>query len=148
MTKRQQIVSALETRLKTIKPAGGYATRAGDNVHLWRVVDLEHDKLPALVLRDTADPMDKQGLTHTGRHQLSIEIEGIIGDSLEAKAEERGRDMLADVLKAIGTDDTFGGLCFQAAIAASDFAVVADGKRRCGFSLTLVLSYQTARWSL
>src|SRR3990170_6560821 len=35
-SKRQQIVSALDTRLKTILTTGGYETNLGNNVKWWR----------------------------------------------------------------------------------------------------------------
>lgn len=87
-----QIVEELRTRLAAISVAAGYHTDAGANVHLGRVIDDDHDTLPALVvwIADEVPVVDNAAPGHA-RGRLSVTIEGI--------TVVTGNDPLPDAIK-------------------------------------------------
>jgi len=102
---RQQIIDAVETRLKTIKVANGYETDIGLNVNVWHVTDLQEPELPAIDIRDTSESIEVRGGNHICT--LTIEIEAKVSG---ASSGVSMRDILADIIKAVGTDPSFSGL--------------------------------------
>jgi len=104
-TKRQQIVEALDNLLKTILTTNGYETNLGRNVFEWRATPLIENEMPGVVWRDTADTVD---LT-IGQHQHNLTFE-ILLFAQGQTAPSTIRKMMADVVKAIGSDLTLGGL--------------------------------------
>src|SRR3990170_3357246 len=55
---RQQIMTAIDTRLKLITITNGYETNAGNNVYEFWDIALEDDELPAIIWRDGAEDSD------------------------------------------------------------------------------------------
>lgn len=104
-TKRQQVVEALDTLLKTILTTNGYETDLGNNVFEWRATPLAEDETPGIIWRDTADTID---LT-IGENQHNLNFE-ILLFAQGTTAPSTIRKMIADVVKAIGSDLTLGGL--------------------------------------
>jgi len=51
--KWQLIITAILTKLRTIKTTAGYETNAGNYVFEWRPNPLEEGELPGIILRDT-----------------------------------------------------------------------------------------------
>ena len=102
---RQSIVNAVETRLKTIKTANGYETDIGSNINVWQVVDFQETELPAIDIRDTAESVEVRGGNHVCT--LTVEIEAKVSGATSGVVM---RDILADIIKAVGTDSTFSGL--------------------------------------
>lgn len=102
---RQQIMTALIIRLQTITIANGYETNVGGNVNDWHVSNFEETELPAMDVRDVNESTEVRGSLH--QNTLSIEIETKVSGTASATTM---RDIIADVVKAIGTDPSFSGL--------------------------------------
>lgn len=102
---RQQIIDAVETRLKTIKTANGYETDIGLNVNVWHTTDFQETELPAIDIRDVSEVMEVRGGNHICT--LTVEIEAKVSGSASGVTM---RDILADIIKAVGTDSTFSNL--------------------------------------
>ena len=106
--KRQDIVDAFKTLLQTISVANGYETELGSNILEWED-NLPDENLPAASIADTDDDIStgEPSVTQEG-HNLTMEVTG--------KALEVGRPPLVarqaqgDVIKALGTDVSLGGL--------------------------------------
>lgn len=104
-SKRQTVMTAIAAQLATITVANGYETNAGNNVFEHRVVPLELTELPALIYRDTDDVVE---LTiGEDMHTLSVEVEGVVSGTSSATTM---RKLLADIVKAMAADVTFGGV--------------------------------------
>lgn len=137
-TKRQQIVTALAARLALIQVANGYQTDAGLNVNEWLVTPLELQDPPALNFRDEEDVIE---LT-TGKdlHTLTIAIECYAtGSSSPATL----RLMLADIVRAIAVDNTFGGLVEDTTISSESISVRQEEKRLAAVNLKILIQYET-----
>lgn len=102
---RQQLIDALETRLKTIQVANGYETDIGLNVNVWHTTDFQESELPAIDIRDVSESVEVRGGNHICT--LTVEVEAKVSGSTSGVTM---RDILADIIKAVGTDSTFTNL--------------------------------------
>src|SRR4030067_3246140 len=103
---RQQIINAVDTRLKTIKIINGYETDAGLNVFHYKENPFEQDKFLCIEYRDVNDyPEDLSfGLF---LHTITLEIRAYANG---ITIDKTARKLKADIEKAINTDLTWGGL--------------------------------------
>ena len=128
-SKRQQIVTAIDTRLKLITITNGYETNAGNNVYEFWDIALEDDELPAIIWRDGAEDSDLLVNTTQDR-TLTVEL---ILQTLGATAPAILRKLIADVEKAILVDNTWGGLViFTSVMNVIDTFDVEHKDRRIG----------------
>ena len=113
---RQQIMTAVDTRLKAMLVSGGYELDLGKSVHEWRSIPFDDGDLPAeieLILSGAAAPTDM-------------------------------RRAVADVVKAVGSDRTWGGLAFDTGYGEGESITVVQNERRvAGAILRFVVSYVT-----
>lgn len=142
---RQQIVTALDTLMKTIKVVNGYQTNAGLNVFVWRSTPLEQTDLPAILLRDTTDPIDAEGVTDRADHLLTVEFALYASG---ATADAASRTLVEDVLKALGTSPTLSGKCYDMRPTASNLVAEHQDIRLAAASLTIQIRYRTSRWAI
>ncbi|MDD4919060.1 MAG: hypothetical protein PHE72_14785 [candidate division Zixibacteria bacterium] len=103
--KWQQIITAVLTRLRTIKTTAGYETNAGNYVFEWRANPLEESEMPGIVVRDTFP----EEVISVGEHEHTLLIECFVFTS-GATATTQARQVISDIVKAFGTDRYFGGL--------------------------------------
>jgi hypothetical protein len=107
--KRQDIVDAIETRLKTILVTGGYHSDLGLNVFVWRRAPIEAHEVPAVNILDRETKLSGTGLkgaTPLSTYEMTVEIQVAATGSA---APDTVRSLAADVYKAVGTDPTFSG---------------------------------------
>lgn len=143
---RQTIVDAIETRLKTILTTGGYATNAGQHVYVWRTTPLADAEYPALCIYDTTCAINTDGgIIGQHEHTLDISVEAIAAGSTTRSVV---RSMMADVFKAIGTDDRFGGLV-DMTIMQSHEINLEQGERVIGAGVVrFSVTYRTPQWQI
>jgi len=141
---RQQIIDAVDTRLKTILVSNGYETDVGKYVDEWRAYPQELAKLPALVYRDSNATSESTFGTHV--HDLRVEIEVTASG---ATAPKTIRKMAADVTKAVATDLTWGGLAEDTRIEAQpqDIQIEQESKRIASTLLAFNVVYRTERFN-
>lgn len=145
MGTRQQIISALKARLQTIKVANGYNTNAGDRVFLWRQVAMKPGETLLLNIKYAAekDNIDGEGLSgpyNVWNRALPIGITIAQRDTLLLDDLE---DIIADVWKAIGIDDTFGGLAIYSNAIGDMIVEEQEEDAITGAILTLTIAYRT-----
>lgn len=124
--KRDQIISALITRLKSITVAGGYyngfATVSGqDHVFEDRQTEYTAKDLPALNVVDNSQRLVKEQSSQFGVHvfDLNLTVIGIIKSGTSTR--QNLRKILADVNKAFKTDLTFSGLIMAVTHEGDEF---------------------------
>lgn len=103
---RQQIIDAVDTRFKTILTANGYETDLGQNVFHWKENAFEQDHLPCLEYRDVSDPPEDIAF-QLRLHTITLEVRAYAKGS---DVDKTARKLIADIVKCIGTDLTWGGL--------------------------------------
>ena len=107
-TIRQQIITAVDTQLKTISVANGYRTALGATVQEWDLTPLSaaNETTGRLEYRDGGE--DRLDLT-VGEQTMGLPLViRVLTPGSTSMADIR--KMLADVAKAMYEDPTFGGL--------------------------------------
>ncbi len=118
---------------------GNYETNLGESVYEWQEAPLAEDAGPACSYKDTVTVRNySSGLWE---HTMALEL------FLYGNTPAQVRQMIADVLKAIGTKPTWDGLAKWTRLVGEDTG--ADQKNRKVFisHLTFNVQYTTVYWS-
>ena len=141
-SKRQALVTAMDTRLKTILTAGGYETNLGQNVKIWRQEPFA-DTEQGIVLEDAEEVPTWIG-AGTQLHRLTFAVKVVLPASAP---QTEIRSAVADVFTAVGTDLTFGGLAEDCVLGSVEMAVGQEGTLHAGAIVSVIMEYQTEPWS-
>jgi len=140
---RQQIITALDTRLKTILVVNDYKTNAGQHVFDWEDRDLDDSELEAIIYRDPGN----------GRTQATVvEFDNKMVVEIEVKAKagvetaKRIRKMIEDVFRAIGTDETWGGLADCTTPVGEKIDIQKSDKIIGAGTIFIEIEYRTEKW--
>lgn len=141
---RQQIIDKIDTRFKAIKITGGYKTNIGNNVFDWLARDLADTELDALIYRDKRNEVS---WTEFGAiaNRITLEIE--IKTKSGSTTAKQTRMMIEDVYKAIGTDETWGGLALITIPKSEEMDLEFSDKKIGSATITVEIEYATATWS-
>ena len=144
-TRYDNIVTALLARLEAITQAAGYRTDAGEHVFLNLELATEPKDLPCLILRpgDVVDSEDETVAIGEEGHALPVEIEGIIEDTEDGAS---GQQLRQDILQALKSDQSFGGLVQEGITASSSSVETYDAGEegmRSQVQVNVTLSYLT-----
>lgn len=136
---RQQIITKLDTLLKTIKTTAGYETNLGNSVSEWLEIPLTDTAGPACAYKETVTSTGKAVGLWENTMELNLFLYGNTATQV--------RQMIADVIKAIGTKKTWDGLALDTKPAGED--VGAEQKKKLVFiaRITFNITYITAYWS-
>lgn len=140
--KRQQIIFALDARLKTILVADGYKTNLGQNVSWWRQEPYA-DNESGISCEDSSAAPEWIG-AGLQLQRLNVEIRIVM--PVGAQAAEM-RAAAADVIRAVGTDLTFGGLVEDCVQGDEPMSVEQEATRHGGTIINLALEYVTEPWN-
>jgi len=139
-TIRQQIVSAVGTRLATIKTTGGYQTNLGNSVYEWLQAPLNEDDPVTLIYRDRGNVVVRA----IGCHEHTMMLEILLAMT-HAASPATVRNMIADVIQCVGTDVTWGGLAQDTgAVSDEEIEFEHSGRKVAGISLKFEIEYTTA----
>ncbi|MCK9570060.1 hypothetical protein M0R72_14045 [Candidatus Pacearchaeota archaeon] len=145
MSIRQQIITAIDTRLRTITVANSYTTNAGAHVYDWLDRDLADTELDAIIYRDRSDVIE-HNLTDAFTHRLRVEIDARSKNAASTAAQIR--KIIDDIYKAIGVDDTWGGLAQDTSMPTNvEMAIEQADKIMGGASFTIEIEYDAAKWT-
>lgn len=145
MSIRQQIVDAIETRLKTILVTNGYQTNAGQKVFPWRLTVLGDADLPALCIYDTDCNISDVGTIGYFTHELQVDIEAIVTGSA---SRTDVRKMLEDIFKAIGVDRTWGNLAEHTEIQSHGINLEQAEKVIGAGQVRILITYRASLWAM
>lgn len=144
---RQAFVDALRARLASISQESGYSSDIGLRVFDWRDPrgeNVQESELPCCGFADESSQITAMdSVTH--EHALTVAIWAM---DQGQNASELARALEADVLKAIGTDQTFGGVChyFQPTSSMTELKVA--GKRSASVRLTFEVRIRLVAWDM
>jgi hypothetical protein len=139
-TLRQQIITAVDAKLKTILVTGGYYTNLGQNVKEWDETPLAVSEAFRVEYRDEEE-LRQDLVVGEQDIMLPLTIRVLAAGSTSPATL---RKMLADVAKAMHADPTWGGLASDtvqdgAAVVekaeAADIAAGTQVKYRVEYSL-------------
>ncbi|MFA6148662.1 MAG: hypothetical protein WC899_10690 [bacterium] len=142
MGRRQEIVDAIRARVALIRTANGYDTDLGAHVFEWKVTAFSEGELPGLCFRDTEQTVAE--LTG-GVRNASLTVEFILGAAAGTATPSIVRQGIGDVVRAIDSDPTWGGLAWDTAIQSDEMFMDHDGKLTGLAKVTAIVKYQTLR---
>ena len=137
----ETIMTNFDTRLKTILTSGGYQTNAGSNVFEWREEPLPETELPAFENREILEAPNDDTL-QTWMHTLTIRIRA------SAISIAQARQILADVIQAVGTDTTFSQAGLITRFGGAETEVRHEEKKYFSMMIIMNLFFNTTEWSL
>lgn len=143
-SKRQQIVLAVKTRFQGILIASGYETNIGQKVYEWRDAAIQSADLPALNLIDVAED-SIQGSSNVQEHSLEMWVECHTQDGTTNGATVR--KVIADVVKAIGVDRTWGSLAFNTLPMRNEIGFEHKDKFNGGVTIKFKILYRTQNFN-
>jgi hypothetical protein len=141
--RRQDIVDAVKTRMELIQ-GSPYHTTIGTNVYVWHPTPVHGNRLPCIIIRDLSDTLLAQNIYDNWDHRLTVAI------SVMAKgttSDETVREMIADVLTAIGTDHTWGSKAVLTDFVGDEMLVDQEEDRISGATITIEIQYRTGIWA-
>lgn len=124
--------------------ASTYHTELGSNVFYWRDAPLDSTQLPGMVIRDTNNAHDLQANGNQNQYDyqiLSVEIE--CTGTENTTTPEYVDKMIADVQKAIGVDDTWGGIALRTELENDEKTVNQDSNKIGGALIKFNVRYRT-----
>lgn len=143
-SKRQQIIDAIKTRFQGITVAAGYNFNLGSNVYEWRTSALPAANMPALLIADISSTRNDSGVIGKFRYTLNIEADIVAQDT-----PANTRKMIADVLKAIGVGETWGGLAQTTEQPESDeMQFEQNEKTIAGARIKFSIIYDALQWQM
>lgn len=142
---RQNIIDALDARLRSILTSNSYHTDAGAHVFDWLDRDLADSELDAIIYRDTGCAHTQTSLTHY-IHRLRVEIQLKTQNGDETASLLRA--MLQDVYAAIDVDETFGGLAEMTEMIEDTMSIDQSDKITGSASIVIEIEYTTQKWTI
>ncbi len=133
----QRIISAIDTRFKTILIAGGYKTNMGQHVFAWKETPFDASEIDGLNYRDRRE----QRTPGCGVYEFTLPIEIEVFSS----SPEGIRKCLADLEKAIFVDETWGGLAENSEIDSSEMAIEHKEHIYGASNVVMTVEYRTVR---
>jgi hypothetical protein len=141
-SKQQQIISALDTRLKSILTAGGYETNLGQNVAWFRQEPFSETESGI-----SAEASENAPVWIGAQCQLHFLVVRVNVVLPAGAAAPELRKAIADVIKAIGTDLTFGGLAEDCTLGEMPQDIGQEAVRSGGAIINMIIEYTTEPWN-
>ena len=94
--RRQEIIDNLKNGLKTLDVANGGFVK---NFYEWVINPQEIAEYPLIVIRDTEDNVDSDGVSDSSKHNLKIEIDLLVSNTNTTSADLR--EKMQEILNVI-----------------------------------------------
>lgn len=142
MSRRQEIIDILKTRLQNISIANGYANDIV-KVDEWAMSKLQDKDMPALILRDIGSSVDNS-VSSSSANRLQIEIDVLVSDKETTMATLR--TVMSDVLKAVGAEsaDFYEHRTFD----GDEVLVEHQDKLYAGTRMKFTVVYNSVSWEI
>jgi len=141
-TIRQQIITNIDTRLKTILTTGGYATNLGSHVFWWKEPPFQATDLPAINCKDRVEEINDELKTfEADGYALAIGLELFFEGSSSIAELRKG---IADIVKAVRTDETWTNLAIRSEIGNGEIQSVQLENIEAAVLMPLIIYYRTA----
>lgn len=135
--KRHEILVAIGDRLREVTIPNGYHTDIGVYAAYW-ATDLTEYGAAAVTWRDPEEETVTNNRFHD--NSLSVELEAIVFTTIPLLD---GCLLLADLIKAVGTDPTWGGLASKTDLIGNEKTVETSGQTAVRIILNLQILYRT-----
>lgn len=139
MSKRDDIVAALLSKLAEITVDNGYSTGCGENVYGWRRHPPAADELPCLLVNDTR--LARELLPGAmAINRLQVQILAMVAGSA---APETARDVEADVVKCLAGWWNAGGNADALWVTGSELIMEQHENKTGAVLIDVSIEYQS-----
>lgn len=142
-SQKQQIFDSINARLETILRANGYNSDVGAHVFPWKLTPVDdQNQLPAIRFRDVT----ALRTSHIGKatiHRAQYELEALARS--DSTADEI-RDILRDVVRALGVDVTLGGLAADIELSEDNFMIDVASRVIASGQMTATVTYRAGEY--
>ena len=148
--KRQNIVTAIKTRLQLINGAASYYLNVSPNVYIQRDTLFEswNDReLPGINIVDGDEEPGQEllsGSVNVWYRDLNVAVQLVTNSALADTLVRKG---IADIQRAIGTDLTWGGLAIDTDWVNTTIERDQQEQRIMSATVNIKISYSTTQWS-
>lgn len=149
MSKRQDIITELISKLATITKTNGYATDIGSKVYEWKTTDVGSDEENCIVVWDTnskvIEPYEEEDNTDP-KHWKQLTVKMVVVTSGATTAANL-RSMIADVYKLIGLNVTWGGNAWETILEGDEMILDQQKKLYGATEITINIVYVVNQWA-
>jgi hypothetical protein len=138
--KKLQILEEIENTLANITVTNNYATDIGVKLEYWATNDTEYET-ESLTFRDEEEEVSQQNELH--EHYLKVEIEAI---AFSNDPKSKGCYLLADILKAVGSNLNWGGNAIDTKLGVNSKAIATVGRTAVKVTVEIEVLYRTGMW--
>ena len=147
-SERQTLVDRALARFATITVANGYQTNIGAKVKEWQTTPLDETELGSLLVRDTIasvrpDPNGPNSSKHTWSQQVIVDV--VLQESAQSPVE--ARKTISDINKAVGVDQTWGGLARRSEQVSEKLMLDKPGGRVAGVQVIFNVITSRRPWA-
>jgi hypothetical protein len=144
-SKRQRIVDAVKARFAAISVAGGYLTELGGKQTEWHPAAKGPDDRPGHDVRDLAEETVVED-RNKGLYERKLLVQ-VVAEVAESDATAaNARAALADMIRAVGVDPTWGGLARYSLPVEDEVTVDEEAQRVGGARLVFEVVYSRKPW--
>ena len=144
MTKREQIMEAVETGFQNITIANGYNTNLGNNVRYYETGSLSESEIACLLFQDVSNELIER-MANKFFWQITVQANLVLaGDITPAGINS----YLSDVYKALSQDITWGGLAVNTIPARDEIMAKEEGQIYTVVRVEFFIQYLTNEWEI
>jgi len=140
--RREQVFAAVLARFGAINGTGNYNYNLTGKVSAWRHLGKDPwlpAELPAVTVTDPLRRTEQQ-LSGVQTHDLEIHVLGAVAGTGSPAA---ARKLIDDLVEAIRSDRTWGGLAWDTRPGSDDIALEQEGDRIAHVRLIFTVQYRT-----
>ena len=149
MSKRQDIVTAVKTRMATVTTANSYTSNVGQKVFEWQLTPVNSSDLPCILMSDPVEsnlgppPEANKNSAHR-TFGLEFEVSLLLAETDQTATKARVAS--GDLIRAIGTDQQWGGLARRTEPVSDELMLDAEGVRISGVRMKFTIEYGRKTW--
>jgi hypothetical protein len=144
-SKRQQLVNKVKERFAAITTANGYQTNIGAQLTEWHLSPKEPAQLPGLDVRDETEETVVEN-KNSGVYERKLQITAIAELLETTETATQARKAEADIIRAVGVDQTWGGLARRTLPETADVTVDDKGQRIGAVRVVFQIEYSRKPW--
>ncbi|MFA6054035.1 MAG: hypothetical protein WC769_01545 [Thermodesulfovibrionales bacterium] len=147
MSRRQDIVDLINTRLAAITVANGYKTNIGPNITEWKTDDFPEADLPGGTWKDSDVTVAQPEKKNAHEHTIDIVFTGYC-KAAAADVPALARTIIEDVHKAIGVDPLWNAKAIRTLPGKNLIEIEQDNKTIARVTVNFSIVYNTKPWEV
>ena len=142
-SKRQSIIDAVATRLKTISAGATYSTSIGSHFRDWKTTTWDQSEIPGVMIHDMDEDVEA-GTTREHVKTMHLEINAVVKGG--TTTGEEMRKVLADLETCVKVDETWGGLASRTVYRSNKFSMMQEDVTVAMVQMKIDIEYRVLRY--